>query len=185
MKLSSRFFSLLGTLLILLSLVGLGITFFPLFQIYLFPPQLTPVPQQGDFITIPKIHAQAPVILNVDPWNEIEYKEALKHGVAQAKGTQIPGKKGTIYLFAHSSGMPWEITHYNTIFLRLPELVINDTIILTVNGSKYKYKVVNKKEIPPTETSYLVSSTKNELILQTCVPIGTDLNRLLVFASPV
>lgn len=171
--------------MIVVSVVGITFTLFPLFQMYLFPPKIHSLSKKGYFITIPKIHAEAPIILNVDPWNEAVYKEALKRGVAHAKGTKLPGNTGTIYLFAHSSGMPWEITRYNTIFLRLPELKTNDTILLTVNGKEYKYKVTSKKEIPPTEVSYLVSSTENTLILQTCTPIGTSLNRLLIFAVPV
>jgi LPXTG-site transpeptidase (sortase) family protein len=181
----NTFLSYLGTILIGLSLLGLGVTFYPVVAMYLYPSALTPVVKKGTFITIPKIHAQAPVILNVDPWNEAAYKEALHHGVAHAKGTQLPGQKGTTYLFAHSSGMPWEITGYNTVFLRLPELDKDDQIILTVDGKQHKYAVAEKKEIQPTDVSYLVNSTRNMLILQTCTPIGTSLRRLLIFASPV
>ncbi len=175
----------IGTVLIIVSLSLIVITLYPLFTIYFFPPELLPVDHVGNFITIPKIHAEAPIILNVDPWNEKEYKDALHHGVAQAKGTKLPGKEGMMYLFAHSTGMPWEQTHYNTIFLRLSELTKSDSIIITVDGKRYKYRVTDKKEIPPTNVSYLVNSPKNELILQTCVPIGTSLNRLLIFAAKV
>ena len=58
-------------------------------------------------------------------------------------------------------------------------------IIITVNGERYKYKVTERKEVSPTAVSYLVNHTENQLILQTCTPIGTSLNRLLVFATPV
>jgi LPXTG-site transpeptidase (sortase) family protein len=185
MKITSNFLSKIGTFLIGFSLLSTVFTLYPLIRVYLFPPELIPVAPKGYFITIPKIHAEAPIILNVDPWNESIYKKALQKGVAQAKGTVLPGKTGTSYLFAHSTGMPWEITHYNSIFLRLPELTSNDRIIITVDGRRYKYKVIDKKEISPTDVSYLVKSSKNQLILQTCVPIGTSLNRLLIFATPV
>src|SRR5258708_36774084 len=92
---------------------------YPLVGVYLFPPTIKDLPRQGMFITIPKVHAQAPIIANVDPWNESVYRFALEKGVAQAKGTALPGQKGMVFLFAHSSGPPWKQTHYNTVFVRL------------------------------------------------------------------
>jgi hypothetical protein len=104
-----------GNALIILSFVGFIYLFYPLFSIYLFPPAVDKqLPQVGTFITIPKIHAQAPIVTNVDPWNQNEYMQALQKGVAQAKGTQ--------FYFAHSSGAPWDVARYNTIFLRIGEL---------------------------------------------------------------
>lgn len=185
MKKSSLFLRHLGTSLIVLSLLGFSLFAYPLLRIYLFPPVLTPPGMKGTYLTIPKIHASSPVVLGVDPFNEAIYKEALHEGVAHAKGSSLPGSSGTSFLFAHSSGNPWELTKYNTIFLRLPELVTGDMILLTVDGKRYKYKVKSKKEVSPSAVSYLVASSKDQLILQTCTPIGTSLNRLLIFATPV
>ena len=142
------------------------------------------LPAKGMFITIPKIHAQAQVTENVDPFNEKEYNEVLKKNIAHAKGTALPGEEGTIFLFAHSSGTPWEITRFNTIFLRLGELQKGDSIVLVRNGKKFAYTVSNKKEVWPSEVSYLLDTKQTQLILQTCTPIGTSLKRLLVFAEP-
>jgi LPXTG-site transpeptidase (sortase) family protein len=185
MKSKTSLLSRIGSLFILVSFLGFALILYPLIFAYILPPQLHPVGNKGTFIVIPKIHAEAPVILNVDPWNEAIYKKALQQGVAHAKGTSLPGNKGTTYLFAHSSGMPWEMTRYNTIFLRLSELRQDDIIQLSVDGKRYKYKVKNEKIVPPTAVSYLINSTANQLILQTCTPIGTSLNRLLIFAAPV
>ncbi len=182
----NNFLYYLGNTLITLSLLGLIYTFYPLIAVYLFPPQLISVTkQQGTFVTIPKIHAQAPVTENVNPWNEKEYNAALKKSIAHAKGTALPGEKGTIFLFAHSSGLPWELTRFNTIFLRLGELKKGDEIRVVRNGKTFLYKVQEKKEVSPTEVQYLVQTQKNQLILQTCTPIGTSLRRLLVFAEPM
>ena len=83
------------------------VIFYPLLSTYFFPPQVKPQTElKGDYITIPKIKAQAPLILNVDPWNENIYKESLKKGVAHAKGTPLPGESGRSFIFAHSSGNP-------------------------------------------------------------------------------
>src|SRR3989337_3904387 len=92
----------LGNFLILLSFAGFTAIFYPFLITYLSPPPVVQAitAKEGTFITIPKIRAQAPVIENVDPFNEPEYMEVLKKGVAQAKGTSFPGEKGTMYLFA-------------------------------------------------------------------------------------
>ncbi len=182
----NRLFYHLGNLLIILSLLGFSFVFYPIARIYFFPPTIQPIPtQKGIFLTIPKIHAQAPIIENVNPWNESQYQQALKKGIAHAKGTALPDEKGTIFLFAHSSGAPWEIAWYNTIFLRLGELQKGDNIEITKNGKKYLFKVREKKEVWPNEVSYLLQTKKDGLILQTCTPIGTSLKRLLIFADPV
>ena len=168
----------LGNALIIVSFASLVYLFYPFISIYLFPPTLNnQVAAAGTFITIPKIHAQAPVVTNVDPWKESEYKEALKKGIAQAKDSN--------FFFAHSSGMPWELAKYNTIFLRLGELEKGDTIIIEKDGKPQNYVVKDKKEVWPTDVSYLKDPPKDQIILQTCTPIGTSLKRLLVFAEPL
>ena len=185
MKKRNNFLYRLGNALIVLSLFGFAYTFYPLISAYLTPPVVQPIlPVEGTFLTIPKIQAQAPIAENIDPWNESAYQDVLKKGVAHAKGTAIPGQKGTIFIFAHSSGEPWELTRYNTIFLRLGELQKGDKIAIVRNGKHFTYKVSDKKEVLPTEVNYLLNTKKDQLILQTCTPIGTSLKRLLVFAEP-
>jgi len=176
-----------GNIFLITSFLGFFYIFLPIIQIYLLPPQIQSqqdLPTKGIFITISKIHAQSPVIPNVDPNNQVVYDQALSRGVAQAKGTALPGEKGTVYLFAHSSGPPWDITHFNTIFLRLGELQNGDLIILRRNGKNYTYIVEDKKVVDPWQVTYLTNSKKPQLIVQTCTPIGTSLYRLLVFAKP-
>ncbi len=137
------------------------------------------------FISIPKINVISTILPNIDASNEKEYREVLKKGIAHAKGTALPGEKGIVYLFAHSSGPPWELTRYNTIFFRLGELSTNDEIVIEKDGKKYLYKVTDKKVVWPQDTTYLLQkSDKDQLVLQTCYPIGTDLQRLLVIAIP-
>lgn len=175
----------LGNLIISLVLLSLFITFWPIIEVYLFPPKIKPVAEiKGTSITIPKISAQAPLLLNIDPWNEKVYKEALKKGVAHAKDTALPGDKGASFVFAHSSGNPWEITSYNTIFLRLGELMVGDEVLIGRGGKVYRYIVTEKKSVWPSEVSYLENPTENRLTIMTCTPIGTSLKRLLVIAEP-
>lgn len=175
---------LLGNFLIILSLGIIFYIYFPVLSLYFFPQRIeVQAAKKGLFIEIPKINAAAPIISNVDPWNEEEYRAKLKTGVAHAKGTAIPGEKGTSFLFAHSSDAPWNSTRYNIAFYRLSELEINDEVVVLKNGEKLKYRVVEKKEVWPTEVKYLKESSDYNLILQTCTPIGTSLKRLLIFAN--
>jgi sortase A len=177
---------LFGNLLILASFILLYMVYSPIIKLYLPNANAQNVEQSESYsISIPKINAYAPIIDQVDPWNETEYKQALKKGVALAKGFSQPGEDGTIYIFAHSSASPWELTSYNTVFFRLGELSKNDQIIIKKDGRGYRYSVTETKTVWPSEVKSLTENSGNTLILQTCTPIGTSLKRLLVFAQPV
>lgn len=177
---------IIGHFLMLFSTLALVTIYYPLINLYLNPPKLNAnLPLEGYFLTIPKIQAQGPIIEKVDPFNETEYKKALEKGIAQSINSKMPGENGTVYLFAHSSDSFWRITSYNTIFLKLDDLQKSDEILITKNGQIFKYKVREKKIVSPTEIQYLLDNQKNQLILQTCTPIGTSLKRLLVFADPL
>lgn len=179
-------FQTIGNLLMLGSILVLLFIYYPLIFIFVDPPELPPTPQKGEFIVIDKIRAFAPIVENVNPWNEKEYRKKLFNGVAQAHGTAHVGEKGTIYLFSHSADAPWRITKYNTAFYKLHFLRKGDIVKLIKNGKEYKYKVREKKIVWPNDTKYLKENfNKNQLILQTCTPIGTALQRLLVFADPI
>lgn len=172
-------FLLVGSVLLFLLL------FYPLISIYLFPPKAVDIKTlPNNYISVPKINAQAPVTFNVNAFNENEYQEVLKRGVAHAKNTALPGEKGSVFIFAHSSGNPIEISTYNTIFLKLGELQTNDEIQIKRDNKIYTYKVTEKKVVWPNEVEYL-EQKKDQLILQTCWPIGTSLKRLLIFAKQV
>ncbi|MBI2031180.1 MAG: sortase [Candidatus Levybacteria bacterium] len=167
------------------SLFLLIFIYYPLVNLYLFPPKISEFSDKSFYIEIPKINIKTPIIKNVDPFNEDEYRASLQKGIAQAKGTYLPDRDGTMFLFAHSSDLPWRITRYNVAFFRLPELQRGDAITIFKDGKEYKYKVTDKKTVWPNEVSFLLNAQKKQLILQTCVPIGTSLQRLLVFAIPI
>jgi sortase A len=177
----------LGNALIITSIGVFLFLVYPLLATYFFtPPYVANVrPSEQFSLHIPRIKAHSRVIEKVDPWNEAVYNAALKNGVAQAAPSGLPGEGRTIFLFAHSSGMPWEQLYNNTIFLRLGELQAGDEVILERKKRRFVYKVVDKKEVWPNDTRYLEELSKDQLILQTCTPIGTSLTRLLVFAVPL
>lgn len=138
---------------------------------------------KGFTVNLPSIKAASRIIENVDPWNQAEYKKALEEGVAHAKGSALPGESGTIFLFAHSSGNPLEQTRVNPAFFRLNRMSAGDLIEISFQGQDYRYQVKELKTVLPNEVEYLLDQSKDQLILQTCTPIGTDWNRLLVIAE--
>ena len=60
----------------------------------------------------------------------------------------------------------------------------DDQIILTYKGKFYYYKITSTLEVKPSEVSNYFSSSQEQLTIMTCVPVGTNLKRLLVFATP-
>ena len=176
-----------GNILIAVSLMGLLFIYYPYIKEFVFPPKFerSQIEKIGFSIQIPTINVFSEVIENVDPYNNKEYLESLKKGIAHAKGTSLPGKKGTIFLFAHSSDVPWRITRYNTAFLKLDFVKNGDEIIVRKNGKVYSYIIYDKKSVWPSEIKYLKEEQGDILILQTCTPVGTSLQRLLIFAKPV
>lgn len=136
-------------------------------------------------LIITKIGINAPIVLNVDPGDETQYREALRSGIAHAKNTATPDNKGTIYLFGHSSNYLWDKGLYNQIFYLLPKLEKGDEIILVYQGVNYAYEVKEKKVAETNDLSYLLNSgNDNRLVLQTCWPPGTDWKRYVVIALP-
>jgi len=181
--------STIGNVLMGLSMFFALIIFYPIIKeeiSYRTTDVLLAKPASEAFnIRIPAIKINSPVIENVDPWNRTVYTEALQKGVAHATGSAVPGEDGSVYLFAHSSDLPWRMTRYNTAFFRLGRIKEGDRIIITYLGKDYTYQVHTKEIVWPKEVEYLTKQNTQQLILQTCTPVGTSLKRLLVFADPI
>ena len=142
------------------------------------------IPKSTDFgVVIEKINANERVIANVDPGNEAEYSRALSQGVAMAKGSTLPGEKGNLYLFSHSTDAPWNIVRFNAVFYLLRELQSGDKIVIFYQNKRYDYIVFDKTVVEPNDLSYLLNRYDAPVLtLQTCDPPGTLLKRLIVRA---
>ena len=135
-------------------------------------------------IVIPKIGANSKIIRDVDPLNSLEYQKKLTEGVAHAKGTALPGQKGNIFLFAHSSDNFINANRYNSVFYLINKLENKDKIYLIFNRKKYVYEVVDKKIVSAEDVSYLDPDSDIEKVtLMTCWPAGTTYKRLVVVAE--
>lgn len=146
---------------------------------------LSPVDPNFSLI-IPKIGANARILKNIDASDEKIYLAALNKGVAHTLGTAFPGEGGHIFLFAHSTDYFWNISTYNAIFYLLYKLEKGDEVNLFFEGQRYRYRVIGKEVVDPSQVQYLTRKTNREfLTLQTCWPPGTTFKRLLVFAVRV
>src|SRR3990167_7875476 len=143
------------------------------------------VPENEKFsVIIEKIGVNAPVIADVSTVNNTEYTEALKQGVAHAQGTAKPGKKGNMFLFAHSSINFWELGPYATVFNLLNKLSTDDTVIVYYEGRPYVYKVFENNVVPGWDTTpYVEEYDVPVLTMVTCDPVGTTINRRIVKAK--
>lgn len=137
-------------------------------------------------VVIPRIEAKSKVVANVDPWNEVAYKAALREGIAHAKGTYFPGQGKNIYLFSHSTDFDFNVARYNAVFYLLRKLEPGDKVIVFFSDKKYEYEVEEKVVVPSGDISWLVNRTEAEtLFLQTCDPPGTTWKRLIIKAKRV
>lgn len=135
-------------------------------------------------IVIPKIGVNAPVVSNVSMSVEAEYMDALRQGVAHAKGTALPGEEGNIFMFAHSSLNFWQLGPFATVFNLLNKLENGDIIVVVKDGVYYEYAVVDMTVVPGWDTTpFDVEYDNSMLTLITCDPPGTTLNRRVVKAK--
>ena len=142
-------------------------------------------------IIIPKIGKNIPLV-DVDHDADASYSEMhnifmeeLKKGVVRYPGTARPGEVGNAFIFGHSSNYPWVKSEYNDVFALLDNLENGDEIIVFYDQKKYVYHVTDRATVKPGDTKVLSSrdTTKKELSLMTCWPVGTALERLIIFAE--
>jgi len=151
------------------------------------PPPLSVIPKSTDFgIVIEKLGVNAPIVPDVDTSSHEAYMEAMRHGVAHAKGTAKPNEVGNVYLFAHSTLNFWEYGPYATVFTTLHQLNPGDRVVIFYQGKRYDYRVAEKEIVPGFDTLPLKRPTTRRLLtLQTCDPPGTTWRRLIIIAELV
>ncbi len=152
------------------------------------------VTPDSNFIFIPKIGQNAPIVeapkdnLIAQRWEDLEkdIQHALKNGVVHYPGTAAPGEKGNFFITGHSSYYFWEHSKYKDVFALLGELDVGDEFIVYYNQKRYRYRIFEKKIVPPSDTSVLQQDFGHSMAtLMTCDPVGTDINRLIVKAELV
>jgi len=143
------------------------------------------VPADKNFsLIIPKIGANEKVVAQVNPFEKADYQKALRQGVAHAKGSSLPGEKGNVFFFAHSSDNFYAQSQTNTVFFLLNKLERGDVFNVVFQKKIYAYEVSEKKIVASEQVEYLENKKDKETIaLMTCWPPGTDFKRLLVLGE--
>ncbi len=144
-----------------------------------------PDPNAPSKLTITSIAVEAPVLFDQNTVNEGNFQKALRSGVVHYPNTAVPGKPGNVVIFGHSSGQAWAPGNYKFIFTHLGNVVNNQKIFLDYQGTRYIYRIISTKIVPPTDISVLDPTTENTLTLITCTPVGTNKNRLIVTAKQI
>ena len=145
---------------------------------------LPPAADTSFAIIIPKINLNAKVLPDISLTDEKEINEKLKNSVGHARGSSIPGKTGTTYIFGHSTNYPWNRVNHDSLFFHLNNLENQDEIIIVYNNKINRYQVIEKIIVEAQETNYLnYNESEENLVLQTCWPLGTRWKRLLVIAN--
>lgn len=135
-------------------------------------------------IIIGKIGVNAPVVEDVSMVNQAEYSEALRYGVAHARGTALPGEEGNSFLFAHSSLNFWQLGPYATVFNLLNKLEDGDLVTVYYDGKPYVYQVFENTVIPGWNTEpFYEEYDESVLTLITCDPPGSTVNRRVIKAK--
>lgn len=143
---------------------------------------------QDPRLIIPKINVNVPVDYNTTP-DQASQLKAMENGVAYfgiPGASSKPGQVGNTVISGHSSNDFIDSGSYKFVFALLERMKPGDIFYLHYQGIRYTYTVTKTRIVKPTDVSALVyQTTKPEVTLITCTPLGTALNRLLVTAEQV
>ena len=132
-------------------------------------PIPTPGPEAPTRVVIPAIEVDA-LIVEGDSW------EQLKLGVGHYLNGVDPGQRGNMVLSAHND-------IYGETFRHLDDLELGDEVIVYAGDQPYRYIIMAKQIVEPTEVSVLASTTKPVTTLISCYPYMVDTHRIVVIAE--
>lgn len=147
-------------------------------------------------LAIPGLGIRAPVFLpsslywDKRDWDGLErqMQVGLLSGLVAYPHSAAPDKKGTIIIAGHSSPPSDRAkeSRYGRIFMKLPDLKPNDTIILYNGSTPITYEVMQTRIVPAGDTGILAQQGAEEVLkLITCYPVGSVKERLVVSAKRV
>ena len=140
-------------------------------------------------LIIPKINVSAPVIYSTTTVDENTIEKSLEGGVVHYNlpgANSVPGQAGNGVILGHSSNDVFDPGNYKFVFVLLDRLQNGDLFYMNYQGKRYVYKVTDKKIIKPTDWKVLLQNDgKPTIVLVTCTPAGTALNRLLVYGEQI
>lgn len=165
--------------------VARGSAQIPPINLEVYPPDMR--------LVIPRINQNVPVVgvknenLIARKWEDLEgdIQKALRNGVIHYPGTALPGDNGNVVVTGHSSYYAWDAGRFKDVFALLHDVKVGDKIVMYFNQRKFLYEVENIKVVLPKDVDVLAQTSREQLTLITCTPIGTNLKRLIVTAKLV
>lgn len=138
-------------------------------------------------IVIPKIWKNVPLVdiknRTISWQSELQniFMSELENWVVRYPWSVKPWEIWNSFIFWHSSNFPWIKWDYNDVFATLNNVTYNDEIIIYYNQKKYVYTVKQRSIISPWNVSiFKANKTKAQVMIMTCRPVGTTLNRLVL-----
>lgn len=140
-------------------------------------------------LIIPKINVDMPVNYDVTTLNEEAIQLGLRDAAVHYKlpgANALPGQFGNNVILGHSSNDVFAQGQYKFAFVLADQLATGDTFYLHYQGTRYTYKITEKKVIKPSQLDALqIGADKPMVTIVTCTPAGTSINRLLIFAEQI
>lgn len=124
-------------------------------------------------IVIPSIGCELPL------WDGAG-KVELRYGAGRMPGSSEAGEPGNLVIFGH------RMRRYGSIFNRLGEVSIGDSIIIERAGQAFTYTVDAIDTVEPSSLSAYIGMEKEgdpgscRITLITCTPIGVGSHRLII-----
>lgn len=133
----------------------------------------------GNWIRIPSIGVTVPLVQSAS-MQDSDVLAVLDAGAALYPNGITPGRLGTTFISAHSTGEPWK-GRYRFAFLRINELSPGNLIHLDWRGTRYTYRVVRQEIITPSPDLRLASDRPvPSVIVMACWPLWSTKQRTLV-----
>lgn len=134
-------------------------------------------------LLIKRLGVDAPVNFSENSLDQDAFLRDMQSGVVHYPGTALPGSKGNVVIFGHSSEDWWAPGDYKYVFALLNRLTNDDQIIIDYQGARYIYRVYDTKQVEPTKLTMLNQGSSYILTLITSAPAGTDAKRLAIRAT--
>ena len=118
-------------------------------------------------IEIPKINLSKGILKKYDKNNNVD------KNVTILKESSYPDKEGNIFIAAHSG------TGIHSYFRKLDKLDMGDKVYLYYKNKKYKYFVIDIKEVIKSSKTTIKTQKNNSLVLITCSPKNKGNNLII------
>jgi LPXTG-site transpeptidase (sortase) family protein len=135
---------------------------------------------KNDWVYYPSLGIEAPVEWDIE---DQFVKKVLPDELVHLKGTGKPETGGEGLIVGHSSYYWWSKGKYKTVFAPLIRSKKDDQIIIKRLDRVYLYKVTDILEMKSTAKLDLKTSGQSNMYFMTCIPVGTNLRRLVIKAE--